>query len=233
MSQPFDTFTQEAAYQRKVLLALEVLDAVTLQRVSQGLTVTASGLRGGPLVNASGIFVWLEEVPAALQMIAIEPGRLPFEAARLPAAQIRQPFTSVELAPTCSYPFAAGMTGLCGSLVEKRGAAPGNLQPIAGAQVRLVWLADDGATWNDAPTRSHTSANGDFAVILRFAPTDVPQLDANGNLTVRLRVDRGTGRELGTGNFSIRQGLVADAQTYLRQGGAPHDLVVAWNELQP
>jgi hypothetical protein len=70
--------------------------------------------------------------------------------------------------------------------------------------------------------------------MLRFTPTDVPNLDANGYLTVRLRASRtSTGNELGTGNFSLQLGRVADALTYLQAGGAPPALVFAWNELQP
>src|SRR5882762_829884 len=195
MSRPFPIYGPETAYQRHVLFALEVLDGVTLQRLSQGLTVTASGLKGRAWVNTSGFFVWLREVPSAVSTISIDPGVLPFEAP--PAVPVQIPLSRIELAPACNYPFAAGMTGLCASLIEQRVTAPAVAQPVTDAEVRLVWLADDGVTWNDAPLRSHTNAHGDFAVMLRFTPTDVPQLDANGYLTVRLRVARSTGPELG------------------------------------
>jgi hypothetical protein len=126
------------------------------------------------------------------------------------------------------------MTGLCGSLVEQRVTAPDVAQPVTDASVRLLWLADDGVTWKDAPVVSHPNASGDFAVMLRFTPADAPNLDANNYLTVRLRAARAsTGTELGTGNFSLQLGRVADALTYLQTGGAPPALVFAWNELTP
>ena len=34
---------------------------MTLERVSDGVKVTAEGLRGKPIVNYGGLFVWLEE----------------------------------------------------------------------------------------------------------------------------------------------------------------------------
>jgi hypothetical protein len=234
MSRPFPIYPPETGYRRNVLFAVEVLDGVTLQRLRDGVTVTASGLTHHPQTNSSGFFVWLKEGPSAPQSISVDPGVLPFEEKQLPAAQVQIPLTSIELSPTCNYPFAAGMTGLCGSLIEQRVTAPDVAQPVNDASVWLLWLADDGVTWNRAPTVSHTNAHGDFAVMLRFTPTDVPNLDTNGHLTVRLRASRAsTGTELGTGNFSLQQGRVADALTYLLAGGAPPALVFAWNEMQP
>lgn len=232
MSRPFAIYPPEVGYQRNVLFAAEVLDGVTLQRLSLGLTVAAAGLKQGPQVNSSGLFVWLQQDSSALQSISVDPGVLPFEA--VAAAPVQMPLSRIELSPTCSYPFAAGMTGLCGSLIEQRVSPPDVAQPVTDATVRLLWLAEDGVTWMNAPGVSHTNAHGDFAVMLRFAPTDVPNLDTNGYLTVRLRAARvSTGTELGTGNFSLQQGRVADALTYLPAGGAPPALVFAWNELQP
>jgi hypothetical protein len=234
MSRPFPIYAPETGYQRNVLFAVEVLDGVTLQRLSDGVTVKASGLTHDPRTNSSGLFVWLKEDPSALQSISVDPGVLPFEKRDVPATEVQMPLQRIELAPTCNYPFATGMTGLCGSLIEQRVTAPDVAQPVTDASVRLLWLADDGVTWNSAATVSHPNAHGDFAVMLRFRPTDVPNLDANGYLTVRLRAARtSTGTELGTGNFSLRQGRVADALTYLQAGGAPPALVFAWNELQP
>jgi hypothetical protein len=234
MSRPFPIYTLETGYQRNVLFAVEVLDGVTLQRLSHGLTVKATGLTHAAHTNSSGLFVWLQEDPSTLQSISIDPGVLPFETLEVPAAQVSMPLSRIELAPSCNYPFATGTTGLCGSLIEQRVTPPDVAQPVSDASVRLLWLADDGVTWKNAPIVSHTNAQGDFAVVLRFAPTDAPNLDANGYLTVRLRAARAsTGTELGSANFSIRQGRVADALTYLQAGGAPPALVFAWNELQP
>lgn len=222
MSRPFDIHLPlELAYQRSVLFAIEVLDAVTLGRVSQGVKVTATGLKGLPIVNAGGLFVWLREDSTALQKVSIEPGVLPLESVELSAADVQMPLSIVELAPRSDYPFPSGIAGIRSSLVEHRVTPPARPQPVPNAEVRLTWLDDDGVTWHDSPTRSHTSARGDFAAILRFARADVPSLDTHGALSVRLRVIRDGQTELGTAAFALPQGRVADGPTY------------AWDELQP
>jgi len=120
MNGPFDIYQPpEQAYRRNVLFALEVLDAVTLQRVTQGLTVTAAGLKGNPIVNAGGLFVWLQEDPAALQQISINAGALPYESIDIPAAQVQMPLETVQLSPLSNYPFATGVSGLLGFLVDE------------------------------------------------------------------------------------------------------------------
>lgn len=169
MSRPFDVYLPlELAYHRRVLFAIEVLDGVTLERVTQGLTVTATGLKGVPVVNAGGLFVWLHEDTNAFQKVTIKPGVLPFESVEREAAQLQMPFSIIELPPRSDYPFPAGITGIRGALIEERVAPPARPQPVPDAEVRLIWLDDDGATWHDSPVLSHTSSNGDFATILRF-----------------------------------------------------------------
>lgn len=225
MSRPFDVYLPlELAYHRRVLFAIEVLDAVTLERVTQGLIVTAAGLKGFPIANASGLFVWLHEDTNTFQKVTIKPGVLPFErvektAAEITAAQLVIPFP-IQLSPRSDYPFPAGVTGIRGALIEQRVTPPARPQPVTNVAVRLLWLDDDGATWHDSPILSHTSSNGDFATILRFAPDEVPRMSVNGAVTVRLRAKRAGQSELGTGAFALPQGRVED-KTY------------AWNELQP
>jgi hypothetical protein len=223
MNRQFEVYRPlELSYQRNVLFAIEVLDAVTLRRVTHGLTVNASGLRKKPIINASGRFVWLREDPKALQKIIIEPGTLPFESVEISADQLRLgELSTVELPPRCDYPFVPGITGLRGTLIESREMPPEQQQPVAGAEVRLMWLDDDSVTWHDAPTTSHTNSHGDFAAILRFAPTEVPAINANGALSVRLRARRDALNERGSADFPLLQGRVADV------------LAFAWNELQP
>lgn len=222
MSRPFEVHLPiEQAYLRNVLFAVEVLDAVTLARLSQGLEVVADGLQGTPIVNASGLFVWLKEDIAPLRKITIDPGMLPHESAELTAGQLRLPMTTIELPPRLDYPFAPGITGLRGTLIEERAIPPDRPVPVADGEVRLRWLDDDGITWHNAPTVSHANPNGDFAAIVRLAPADVPRLDANGALTVRLRTRRAGQNERGTADFPLLQGRVADALTF------------AWDELQP
>lgn len=232
MSRPFEVYgSKDKIALRRVLFAIELIDAVTLNRVSQGMKeVKAQGLRGKPVINASGFFVWLDEDIDQLQKISINPGMLPYEETeRSPAqlnlerdsAQGKWPLTSIELSPRADYPFTTGITGLRGTLVEAYGSPP---QPVSDADVYLRWLDQDG-NWHDSPTRCHTTASGDFVAILRFAPTDDPQLDATGNLTVRLRVRRGAD-ERGTADLNIPQGRVESPST-------PNQFVFAWDELVP
>ncbi len=229
---------QEPAYLRKVLFAVELLDAVTLSRVSQGLKVVAEGLRGTPIVNAGGLFVWLDEDVRRLKKITIDPGTLPYESVELAAdeltlplttTELTLPLTTIELPPRVDYTFAAGMTGLRGALIEERALPPRRPVPVTDAAVRLRWLDEDGVTWRDAPTRSHTMRGGSFAAILRLAATDAPQLDAAGALTIQLRARRGAMGERRSAELKLPQGRIADPETYAQGPGA---LTFAWDELQ-
>lgn len=219
---------------RRGLFALQLLDAVTLEPISGGIDVRALGLHGKPVVNSSSMFVWLYEDIAPLQKILIDPRNLPYEIVELKgddvktelAAQVKKRPLPVELPPRVDYAFAAGITGLRGALVENRAFN----EPVRGAQVQLRWL-DRSGNWNDAPTRSHTTAKsvsqngGDFVAILRFAPSDDPELDGQGNLTVRLRVTI-EGNERSTADLSLPQGRVTSATI-------PNQSVFAWDELAP
>jgi hypothetical protein len=248
MNQPF-AVSLEQAYTRNVLFAVELLDAVTLSRISQGVEVVAEGLQGSPRLNASGFFVWLQEDFQSLRRLLIRPNPFPYESREYPAgqprppiravpfpyesqdypaAQVKRPLTSIELSPLVSYPFAVGTTGLLGTLVEERAADPRISVP--NAEVRLQWLDEDGATWRDAPVLSHTNENGDFAAILRLSPTEIPLLDAKGAVSVHLRVRRNGGNERGSAELKLAQGRVADPSTFPQGKDA---LLFAWDELQP
>lgn len=227
MSRPFAVkLPLENAYGRRSLFAIELLDAVTLERVSNGVKVTAAGLQGKPVVNAGGVFVWLQEDIAPLQKVTIDPGALPYEKIERQPAELTlppdpRPLTTIELSPRVDYPFAPGVTGLRGTLIEEQAVPP---VPVQNAQVSLRWLDDDDVTWRDAPTISHTNSTGDFVSILRFAPTEKPKLD-NGSVTVRLRVRR-NGNERSSADFILLQGRVTDPSTL-------DPLTFAWDELQP
>ncbi len=182
----------ELGYRRKALFALELLDAITLSRINDGIEVVANGLRGKALVNAGGLFVWLEEDLRNLRSISIEPGVLPYEARELRLDELTLPpvspaMTSVPLAPRADYPFAPGVTGLRGTLLEDGLPAQA---PVSNAEVWLSWLHDDGTHWQDAPTKTHTTTDGDFVAMLQLAPSDEPKLD-EASLSVRLNVRRG------------------------------------------
>jgi hypothetical protein len=215
----------EQAYRRRVLLAVELLDAVTLSRVSDGVRVIAEGLAGKPVVNLGGRFVWLEEDITALQRIVVEPGALPFDRVERSAADVQLPLTTIELSPRVNYAFPSGITALRGTLIEETVSPPATPVPVSDAAVHLQWLADDG-NWQDAPTVSTTAIDtGDFAAVLRLKPTQMPLLGANGTLTARVRVRRGA-EERGSSDLALVPGRVTDPS-------ASNPLVFAWNELQP
>ena len=221
MSTPF-TAQLENSYERRVLLAVELLDAVTLTRVSEGVKVIAEGLQGKPIINSSGCFVWIIENNATIQKLSVEPGVQPYEPHKLDGLQVKKPLTTIELQPTVDYPFAPGITGLRGTLIE-RNTTP--REPVAGAEVRLRWL-DDNGNWNDTPTVSKTrEKSGDFVSILRLAPKEKPVIDANGAVTVRLQITR-NGSTRSSNNLSLLQGRITDPTVL-------NPLTFAWDELQP
>ncbi|MEK6261461.1 MAG: hypothetical protein AABP62_22915 [Planctomycetota bacterium] len=220
--------TMELAYQRRVLFAIELVDAVTLERVSQGIKVVAKGLRGTPVVNSGGLFVWLEEDFGQLQQIEIDPGARPYERVELAASQVQRPLTTIELPPRADYPFTAGVTGLRGTLIESQVVPPQRPEPVRGAEVSLLWRDADG-DWHDAVTASHTDmGSGDFVSILRLAPDEAPQIDENGAFTVRLRASREglSPRTTTDPDLQLRQGRITDPSTL-------NPLTFAWDELQP
>jgi hypothetical protein len=224
----------EQAYHRSVLFAVELVDAVTLSRISQGVEVVAEGLQRKPIISASGVFVWLKKasVPddiASLRKISVNPRTLPYEQVERRADQLqlppqKPPLTIIELPPRVDYAFAAGITGLRGTLIEEQVVPPQHPVPIRDAEVRLQWLDEDGVTWRDAPT-TVTNDNGDFVSIVRLAANDVPRLDA-GAMTVRLHAKRSGVGERQSADLKLLQGRVADPSTL-------NDFTFAWDELQP
>jgi hypothetical protein len=234
MTRPDVHLPLETAYVRKALFGIELLDAVTLERVSAGVTVVAEGLHGKPRVNASGIFVWLDEDLAPLRKVTVDPGLLPYERVEVARAQLNLPpppplpLTTVELTPRVSYPFAAGITGMHGVLIEKQVVPPERPVPVGDAEVHLRWL-DELGVWRDAPTVSRTDAKGGhFVSVVRLSPADVPQPDAAGVLTVRLRARRAAG-ERESDDLKLPRGRVADPSTF-PQG--PNSLIFAWEAMK-
>jgi hypothetical protein len=174
----------ERAYVRNVRIAAEIVDAVTLEPVRRGITVTATGLAAKPIVNGSGTYVWIDEAPKQPTAIVVDAGGTPYESVTrnvpaLPARSLR-----IELAPNASYPFGSGVTSLRGTVITRR---LGPRIPLAGAEVWLRWLDDaDGTTWIDVPIHSHSNVNGDFAAVMRLVPAQTPRL-AGGAIRGRLR----------------------------------------------
>ena len=226
MSRPFPIRGVEQAFVRNAMLGVELLDAVTLERVSAGVKVDAKGLKGKPIVNASGLFVWLAENFASLERITIEPGVLPYEPVELQPGDVQVPLTRVELSPRLDYPFATGVTGLRGILVESLADDP--RIPVADAVVHLRWL-DENNVFVDAPSRSRTEPKGgSFTSFLRLAPNEVPLVDPAGNVTVRIRARRGND-ERETADLKLPQGRIADPSIFVQGSSA---LIFAWDQMQ-
>ena len=147
MSRPFDVrLPLEQAYLREAMLAVELLDPVTLERVSQGVKVTAVGLASTPVVNFGELFVWLTQPMTNFEKLIIEPGTRPFERMEVAAAQVQLPLHTVELKPLANYPFTPGITAIRGSLYEMKVPLGTTPVPIPGAAIRLAWLHEDNVT---------------------------------------------------------------------------------------
>ena len=215
MPDRFPITSVEIGFNRRVQLAAEIVDGVTLAPVRNGIKVFAEGLRGKPVVNRSGFFVWLEEPGRQAQAIVVDAARTTYSGARVEPL-LPPDHRRIELAPTPAYVFPAGATGYRGTLIESR---YGPRKPVAGTQVRLQW--SDGVAWIDAPLRSETNSKGDFATALRLTPKAEPRADSAGTLAVRLRFLReGTVRT--SDEFALAQGRV---------GAAAGPFI--WDELNP
>lgn len=224
MTRPFDV-EMEIGYQRKVLLAVELVDSVTLERVSKGLQVTADGLRGTPFVNNSGFFVWREEDFTGLRRLRVEPGVLPYDPEEVAPADVTRPLKRIDLRPRASYPIPNGVTALRGTLVERIPSSLVKTDPVRNATVGLEWRDDEGK-WRNAPVESRTDAvTGDFAAILRLAPSEIPELDAAGAYSVRLRVCR-AGVSLVSTERKLTPGRVAEPSI-------ADPLIFTWEALRP
>lgn len=205
----------EAAWARQLLCAAEIVDAVTLEPVTDRIIVRATGLSHAPFVNASGFHVWLEEGGAKPTRITVDASQTEYADADSAAPTPPQKSVRIELAPTYAYRFPPGATAFRGRLLESRYGTP---KPVAGSTVRLQWSGDYG--WTGAPTSVSSNANGDFAAPLRFSPNDKPTL-ADGKLTARLRVSRG-GVTRTSDEFALARGFVsAAAQSFF------------WDDLNP
>ncbi|WP_157866087.1 hypothetical protein [Mesorhizobium japonicum] len=207
---------RETAFTRRVLFAAEIIDAVTLEPVTKDIKVRATGLRNKPVINASGIFVWLEEGAARPLDVVVDASATQYIGATVAAPVPPKKSVRIELAPRYGYPFQTGVSALRGSLRESRFGTPERVQD---AEVWLQWSDDAG--WMDAPTRSTTAANGDFAVLLRLAPDQDPNPHPSGGWNVRLKVRR-DGMTRTSADIPFQQGRINSAKEPF-----------AWDELTP
>jgi len=209
---------------RNVLFAVELLDAITLERVNQGITVDAQGLRRKPVFNSGGLFVWIKQTPqedtTALRSLAIDTGELPYQSVTLDSSQVQMAqLTTITLAPRVNYPFQSGVAGVRGTLIESNF---GTRRPVLDASVRLQWI-DHLGNWIDSPPISNTGADkGNFVAILRLLPADKPDLNTDdGTMQVRVQADRPTAITRYSAPFNLTPGRLSDPVQF------------AWDELQP
>lgn len=219
----------EPAYRRDVLFAVELIDPVTLTRVSKNMSVTAPPLASRPVINFSGRFVWLVERDARPAKIIVEPVDLPYDreeqvAPALPANLDQLPdaarLARVILHPRRDYVFPDGVTVVRGQLNETTAVPPVR---VTDAQVWLQWFDADTDDWSESNASMfvRTGANGEFATFLRLAPSAKPLIDDAGRMAVRVRVKRP--------NAAVRTSL----PLIVPQGSSFKDFqTLAWSELQ-
>lgn len=208
----------ETGYTRRMLFAVEVVDAVTLEPLTRSVEVKADGLMHKPVINSGGFFVFLREGAAAPLSITIDASGSYSESITVAPPVAPDRSIRVELAPRFDYPFVPGVTAMRGSLVE---SVPADPTPVSGAEIWLQWLDDITTTWIDAPTRSHSNTKGDFAALLRLTPKQVSQPVGGRTVRSRLRVRRG-GATRTSVEISLPTGRVAATMP-----------LFGWSELVP
>jgi len=224
---------------RQALLAVELLDPVSLSRVYRGVDVKATGLDAKPIVSRSGRFVWLREGQAWPARITVDPKKLPFAApdpvhpprpadfARPTEVEQR---VSIVLRPTTAYAFEAGVTAVRGWLRESLDVgAP----PVSGAVVELAWRDLKTGDWVAAAWPATTDVAGQFAVFLRLAPVPPARPDLEGGvfLAAQLRVTRAGTAHSTKDDFDFSK-EPADPRGRLREGlPLARAVGLGWREL--
>lgn len=231
---------------RSALLALELVDPVSLELVSKGITLRAEGLERAPLQNLTGRFVWLREGERWPSSFTFEPGSLPFARQQVLAParpadlarDVGMRVVRVVLRPTPMYPFETGVTSLRGRLL-----ASANGAPMAGVRMQLAFRDEQSAEWlprppqpivNASPPELETDRNGEFALFLRSAPQPGVTPDLNqGQLRVRVQATHAAPFETrATPDDFVFAPTAAAGRLAL---GLPlaRDLTLTWNTLRP
>lgn len=197
--------TSHDTLQREVLYAVELIDPVTRLRVTQRMNVRLEGVKHGPIVTASGRFVWFDEKAEWPTKVFVDSRDPRFESQEfstlaappdIKQVKERERLQRHDLQPTRVYDFGEGVTAIRGMLIE---SANDNM-PIAGAKVSLAW-SDTFGMWNTAHPDTHTDSLGQFALFTRL-PTN-PKADIEkGLLHVRLECERDKVRKV-TRNFAF------------------------------
>ena len=163
----------------RVTLAIGAVDAVTGMLIRDGVGARITGLMDRPILNASGMLVFINLADQPTYDVEVDGRRAGFPFVERfvftpPAAGNKDPAArrrDVLLSPGPDYPFAPGTTLVRG--VVTRGAAP-----VAGASISAAPAAG-GASF---ATRS--IANGAFAPALRLPPAGTHEAEAPVPFTI-------------------------------------------------
>jgi hypothetical protein len=183
-----------------VTLAIAPVDAVTGGVVRGGLTARVAGLVDQPIVNGSGLLVFVNLPDQPHYDVEVDARRAGFPfverfAFTPPAAGNKDPAArrrDVLLTPGPDYPFPPGTTLIRGMIV--RGAAP-----VAGAAIAAS------ATTGGGTCVARSVANGGFALALRLPPLGTHEAEAPVSVNIMMS-DSGGARTL------VRQ--VRDGRTH-------------------
>ncbi|MEA3015685.1 MAG: hypothetical protein QOI38_407 [Sphingomonadales bacterium] len=164
----------------RVTVAIAAVDAVTGTLVRNGVSARIDGLMDRPIVNASGMLVFINLRDQPQYDVEVDGRRAGFPfverlAFTPPAASNKDPAArrlDVLLAPGPDYPFAPGTTLVRG--VVTRGSAP-----VAGAAISAA-----PAGGGSFATRS--IANGAFALALRLPPIGTHEAEAPVPVTIQV-----------------------------------------------
>lgn len=202
---------------RRVLLAVELIDPVTRLLVSDGMTVEAEDLVNRPIVNNSGRFVWLAEGDKWPKRITVKSDDLRFAPAdpvapprpqNLADASASERLVKMVLRPTPAHDLEPGVTAIRGVLYQRLPSTndPRRGAPVSDATVTLAWRKNQKADeFVAAPYPATTDAAGQFAVFVRLGPKPWydPDIEPSPMLAVRLEVKIGAITKWTTPNFAF------------------------------
>lgn len=172
----------------RVTLAIAAVDAVAGTIVRDGVTARIEGLMDRPIVNASGMLVFINLPDQPHYDVEVDGRRAGFPfverfAFAPPPAGNRDPAArrrDVLLAPGPDYPFRPGTTLIRG--VVARGSGP-----VAGASISATPAA------GGAAFETRSIANGAFALALRLPPFGTHETEAPVPVKITL-AERGDAR---------------------------------------
>ena len=165
----------------RVTLAVGAVDAVTGMLIRDGVSARIDGLMDRPIVNASGMLVFINLPDQPQYDVEVDGRRAGFPfverfAFTPPAAGTTDPAArrrDVLLTPGPDYPFPAGTTLVRG--VVTRGASP-----VAGASISAVSEA------GGIGFATRSTANGAFALALRLPPPGPHEAEASVPFTITM-----------------------------------------------